>query len=296
MNETISKCKQIIEDNLNHKISLDDIAYELGYSKYHLLKLFKKETGLTMNQYLTNRRLISASKKILEGEKIIDVAMSFGYETQSGFNKAFSKKFGFPPNMIHAMRMIKRLFSEEGDDYLHENTLYKKLIMNMDGNQVQTITTAYELVKTSLGDKKRYSGESYIVHPLHVAMILKEMDVDFDTILLGLLHESTLVDSLIEPSIIIKAFGKEILEKIQAINDLTINKHTLNTIENYSTDVLMVKLADRLHNMKTLQHLSPTRWEVKAKETLDLFIPLADKLELEILRLELEHLSINYSK
>ncbi|MBI9012527.1 MAG: HD domain-containing protein [Clostridiales bacterium] len=299
MDETIKKSIIIIEDNLHNRLSIEIISEQLGYSKYHFSKLFKKNMGITVHNYVTNRRLICSAKDILKGEKIVDIAMNYGYETQSGYSKAFVKKFGFPPNMLHAMRLIKELFSEIGGRNMNYEQLYSDLRNTLNKkyskDDIVKFDNAYKLVLESLNDKKRYSGEPYIIHPLSVAKILETMDLPIDTVILGLLHETISPDSKINKDKILNEFGENIYQKIHLINNLDFHEMNVNQIfSEYDDDIIMIKLADRLHNMKTLKHLSQTRWKEKAQETMNLFLPIASAMELEELKMELEHLSLEY--
>lgn len=299
MNIVVKESKLIIENNLHGKLSLNTIASQLGYSQFHFSKLFKKYTGLTVHQYINDRKLICASKDILKGERIINVAMNYGYETQSGFNKAFVKKFGYPPNMLYAMRLIKELFSAEGGIHMNHEQLHtnlkNELLKTYTAESLVKFDKAYTLVYESIKDKKRYSGDPYIVHQLWVATILEKMDLPLDTIILGLLHEVYSPDTSITEENIINDFGKEIHTKIIRLENMVLKENNISQLLNdYSDDIILVKLADRLHNMKTLKHLSPTRWKEKASETMKLFIPLAEAIGLESLKMELEHLSLEY--
>ena len=119
------------------------------------------------------------------------------------------------------------------------------------------------------------------------------MDMSFNTIMLGLLHETLSLNS--NNDVIINTFGYEYYKNIQSIEKINIKKDNIQQLINeLGNDIIMVKLADRLHNMKTLKHLSPTRWQEKANETMNLFVPLAEAMEIEELKMELEHLSLDY--
>jgi GTP pyrophosphokinase len=289
----------IIENNLQNKISLDIIANQMGYSKYHYSKLFKKHTGVTVHNYITNRRMICSAKDILNGERIVNVAMNYGYDTQSGFSKAFVKKFGFPANMLHAMRFLKELFSDIGGLKMNVESLYTELRTNLQKtyNEEQLIQfdKAYLLVSDSIKERKRYSGEPYMIHQLSVAALLEKMDLPLDTIILGLLHEALSPGTTITKETLMNKFGTTVYDNIQLVEQIVITKKNITQLLiDYNSDIIMIKLADRLHNMKTLQHLSPVMWEVKAKETIQLFMPLAQAMGLEEFSMELEHLSLKY--
>jgi len=299
MNKLILESTKIIENNIHNKITIDFLAEQLGYSKFHFSRLFKEATGLTVHNYINNRKLICSAKDILSGKRIIDVAMNFGYDTHSGYTKAFIKKFGFPPNMLHAMRLIKELFSEIGGINMNYIELYTQLKTDLlklySLQELKLFEKAYAFALKAHDNQKRYSGEPYIVHPLSVAIILEKMDMPFSTIILGLLHETSSINSNLNKDDVINEFGNEYYENIQSIDKLNLKTDNINQLINeLSHDIIIVKLADRLHNMKTLKHLSQTRWQEKATETMKLFLPLANAMEIEELKMELEHLSLEY--
>lgn len=265
-----------IEENIREKLTLDLLAAKVGYSKYHFSKLFKKETGLSVHQYINNRKMILAAADIYRGERILDVAIKYGYETQTGFGKAFYKKFHHTPNMIHLLRLSQQVFIAKGDITMKNyGDLKDKLKNTYDQEAIKTFDLAYEFMNINLMNKRRYSGEPYINHVIAVADILYSLEASKDLILIGLLHELTTPQVEKEEQFITSNFGQEIYETLRKIQNLNLEK-----IADLQEDLIMVKLADRLHNMQTLCHLSPTRWAEKIKETLDFFLPLAKKLQL----------------
>jgi GTP diphosphokinase / guanosine-3',5'-bis(diphosphate) 3'-diphosphatase len=152
----------------------------------------------------------------------------------------------------------------------------------------------------------RKSGEPYLVHPLEVAGVLADMRLDEASIVTGLLHD-TIEDTLATKEEITELFGPEIAELVDGVTKLS--KFTAgNTQEEKQAEnfrkmvvamakdirVLLVKLADRTHNMRTLEHMSPEKQERIARETLDIYAPLSNRLGIQWLKSELEDLSFSY--
>lgn len=167
------------------------------------------------------------------------------------------------------------------------------------------IRSAYELAKVNHQGQKRNSGEDYIIHPLHVAMILADMNMDSATIIAGLLHD-TIEDTSVTYEDIEKIFGKEIAELVDGVTKLkklnykskaekqaeNIRKMVLAMAKDIR--VIIVKLADRLHNMRTLEYMTEAKKIEKATETLEIYAPIADRLGMSRVKWELEDLSLRY--
>jgi guanosine-3',5'-bis(diphosphate) 3'-pyrophosphohydrolase len=154
----------------------------------------------------------------------------------------------------------------------------------------------------------RKSGEPYLVHPLAVAGILAELKLDEASIVVGLLHD-TIEDTLATPAELTELFGKEITELVDGVTKLSQFSATAaataeeKQAENFrkmivamarDIRVILVKLADRTHNMRTLEHMAPEKQQRIAQETLDIYAPLANRLGISWVKTELEDLSFKY--
>ena len=152
----------------------------------------------------------------------------------------------------------------------------------------------------------RKSGEPYLVHPLEVSGLLAEMRLDEASIVTGLLHD-TIEDTLATKEEIAELFGPEIADLVDGVTKLSQfsagNTQEEKQAENFrkmvvamakDIRVLLVKLADRTHNMRTLEHMNPDKQERIARETLDIYAPLANRLGIQWIKSELEDLSFKY--
>ena len=167
------------------------------------------------------------------------------------------------------------------------------------------IMKAYNYALEKHGDQKRNSGEPYIVHPLQVAYVLAEMGLDEQTIAAALLHD-VIEDTDATDEDIAKEFGEEVAEMVEGVTKLsTIQFASLeeNQVENYrkmflamgkDIRVILIKLSDRLHNMRTLKFLKRDRQIAISKETMDLYSPLANRLGLYSIKAELDDLAFKY--
>ena len=167
------------------------------------------------------------------------------------------------------------------------------------------IMKAYNYAVEKHGDQKRNSGEPYIIHPLQVAYILAGMGLDEQTICAALLHD-VVEDTDATNQDLINIFGNEIAEMVSGVTKLsTVKFETLEEtqVENYrkmflamgkDIRVILIKLADRLHNMRTLKYLKRDRQLANARETLELYSPLANRLGLYAIKAELDDLSFKY--
>ena len=169
------------------------------------------------------------------------------------------------------------------------------------------IMKAYNLANEKHKNQKRSSGEPYIIHPLNVANILAGIGLDESTLCAALLHD-VVEDTDLTNKDLSEMFGEEIAQMVEGVTKLsTIQFATVEEkqVENYrrmflamgkDIRVILIKLADRLHNMRTLKYLTRERQIANAKETLDLYAPLANRLGLYSIKAELEDLGFKYLK
>ncbi len=185
----------------------------------------------------------------------------------------------------------------------------KKLIDGVQSRGTQLdmekILRAYDMAKEVHGDQMRQSGEPYISHPVEVALILVGMDCDSDTVVAALLHD-TLEDTDLPPAAIKKEFGADVLLIVDGLSKLS--KINYNTEEDEQAEnlrkmllamvqdirVILIKLADRLHNMRTLSFKSPAKQREISFETMQIFAPLADRLGMRRIKAELQDISLSY--
>ena len=176
-----------------------------------------------------------------------------------------------------------------------------------DEEQLSVIKRAYLFAKEKHQGQFRKSGEAYIYHPMNVALILTTIYADFETIAAGLLHD-VLEDCDCSAEEMEKEFGPTITKLVQGVTKLskihfsTENEYLIDyykkIIVGMSEDVrvIIVKLADRLHNMRTLWAIPEDRQKVKAKESLEILAPIADHLGIHKIKSELEDLALRYLK
>ena len=172
------------------------------------------------------------------------------------------------------------------------------------------VSKAVELAKKAHEGQFRKTGEPYIVHPLAVKKILEEWGMDEDTIIAGVLHD-TVEDTAVTLDDIRKEFGDSVAFLVDGVTKLSTARAGMRDIDTYLPEtkdnflrllialgadirVLIIKLADRLHNIRTLSALPPDKQKKIAKETLEVFAPLADRLNMGQLRVEMSDLAFKY--
>lgn len=189
----------------------------------------------------------------------------------------------------------------------HETT-YEKLLENVKKYMPDTalVERAYKYAEEAHRSQKRNSGESYIVHPVGVAIILSELEMDSECIAAGLLHDVIEDVEKDNYNTVKNEFGQVIADLVEGVTKLDKIPFVSNEqrqIENVrkmffamASDirVIIIKLADRLHNMRTLMYMPEEKQRRIAKETLDVYAPLAHRLGLQRIKWELEDLSLKY--
>ena len=197
-------------------------------------------------------------------------------------------------------------------DYEDPEKLYDILIARIrkyhPSTDVSMIRKAYELAKSAHGDQCRKSGEPYIIHPLWVGIILAELEMDKETITAGLLHD-VVEDTDYTEEDIKREFGEEVALLVDGVTKLGRLSYSSDKLELQAENlrkmflamakdirVIIIKLADRLHNMRTLQFMTPTKQQEKSKETMDIYSPIAQRLGISKIKTELDDLSLKYLK
>ena len=179
------------------------------------------------------------------------------------------------------------------------NDILEKVNPYLTNEDIADVTKAYAYSAKVHAGQKRYSGEPYMIHPMEVTSILADIKLDKESIITGLLHD-TIEDTLATKEDISRIFGEEVCVLVDGVTKISKLKIS-STFEKQAEDfrklilatgkdirVILVKLADRLHNIRTISHLPEEKRRVFAKETVDLYAPLADRLGIYWIRTELE--------
>ena len=182
-----------------------------------------------------------------------------------------------------------------------------KLVQDYNPEEVEVVTKAYEYAKTLHDGQFRQSGEPYITHPVNVAYILAEMHADRDTLCAGLLHD-VLEDTKATKEDIAYYFNQDIANLVDGVTKLAKMNFSSKEEENLANTrkiitgitsdvrIIIVKLADRLHNMRTLEYKTEFKQKENALETMEIFVPLAYYIGAYRIKSELEDLSLRYLK
>ena len=198
------------------------------------------------------------------------------------------------------------------EDYEDPDRLYDILIARIrkyhPSTDVSLIEKAYKLAVKAHGDQRRKSGEPYIIHPLWVAIILADLEMDKETIAAGMLHD-VVEDTKFTEEDIRKEFGAEVALLVDGVTKLGRLSYSSDKLEVQAENlrkmflamakdirVIIIKLADRLHNMRTLQFMTPAKQKEKAKETMDIYAPIAQRLGISKIKTELDDLALKYSQ
>ena len=183
--------------------------------------------------------------------------------------------------------------------------LFDRIKKNNLDVDTEEISQAFTLANESHIGQKRKSGENYILHPVEVAEILVDLKMDTDTIVAGILHD-VVEDTLITLPDIEYIFGADVRKLVDGVTKLrNLPRTDSKKIENIrkmvvamSEDirVVIIKLADRLHNMRTLKYMTPAKQLEKSKETLEIFATIAHRIGMSKIKTELEDISFRIQK
>ena len=196
------------------------------------------------------------------------------------------------------------------EDFTSPDMLYNSLIERIKGyhpsSDITDIEKAYKIAKDAHDGQLRKSGEPYIIHPLCVAIILSQLELDKESIVAGILHD-VVEDTVMTQEELEKEFGSEVALLVDGVTKLTRLKYKQDKLDEQAENlrkmflamakdirVIMIKLADRLHNMRTMQYQSPEKQLEKSRETLDIYAPLAHRLGISKIKIELDDLAMKY--
>ena len=188
--------------------------------------------------------------------------------------------------------------------------LYEELIASVHkyhpSADISLIEKAYHIADEAHKGQVRKSGEPYIIHPLCVAIILAELELDKETIVAGLLHD-VVEDTVMTDEEISEEFGAEVALLVDGVTKLGQLSYDADKVEVQAENlrkmflamakdirVILIKLADRLHNMRTLKYMTPEKQKEKARETMDIYAPIAQRLGISKIKIELDDLSLKY--
>lgn len=195
-------------------------------------------------------------------------------------------------------------------DFTEPGILYEKLKNMIRGyhpsTDISMVEKAYEIARGAHEGQLRKSGEPYIIHPLCVCIILAELELDKETIVAGMLHD-VVEDTVMTSDEITEEFGSEVSLLVDGVTKLTQIDYVADKVEVQAENlrkmflamakdirVIIIKLADRLHNQRTMQYQTPKKQKEKSRETIDIYAPIADRLGISKIKVELDDLAFKY--
>lgn len=290
----------VIERHLKEELTVKQIADYFGYSEYHFCRLFKNQMGTSVMDYVCKRRLVLAAEQILAGKRILEVAIEFGWQSHGGFAKAFKKEYGFSPSLLKIMIIelenlggseMEPIFLEKPKEHATKEELVFLLKETLTKNAIEYRNSIDDMIyyaDYAYQGIVRYSGDAYITHTLHVAIILAQLEADINTITAGLFCDVTKKSAQDVPEILAK-LPLCVQQIIKEVSD-----NDLCEIGKISDAALSVKMAERLHNMRTIEFMDEPKRRAKAKETIEIFMPIARRIGNPKVISELNDLSVKY--
>ena len=196
------------------------------------------------------------------------------------------------------------------EDFTSPEVLYETLIAGIrkyhPSTDLSMIEKAYRIAYDAHQGQVRKSGEPYIIHPLCVAIILADLELDKETIVAGLLHD-VVEDTVMTIEELSQEFGPEVALLVDGVTKLGQLNYSADKVEVQAENlrkmflamakdirVILIKLADRLHNMRTLKYMKPEKQKEKARETMDIYAPIAQRLGISKVKVELDDLALKY--
>ncbi|MCH5265099.1 MAG: HD domain-containing protein [Lachnospiraceae bacterium] len=298
--ESVNIVLKYIDAHLEETFTTKELARVAGYSEYHFIRMFKSYMSTTIMEYVCKRKLIKASEDILAGKKIIDVALKYDWQSHSGFTRAFQKEFGFSPSLLRAMKIsIERLggnamshvFLEATKTGLKKEELLEILKERLETNGISIaqdiLLKVYECACDAYKGIQRYSGEEYVTHTLNTAILLAELGAESKVVLAGMLCD------VAEKGVVsLESLEKELPKEVYDI--VAEAQNVKKELSRASDEVILIKLAERLHNMRTIEFIHEEKRRAKAIETIELFMPFARQLGNKKLMDELNDLGMKY--
>lgn len=195
-------------------------------------------------------------------------------------------------------------------DFTEPEELYQKLVEMVrryhPSDDISLIEKAYNIAYKAHEGQLRKSGEPYIIHPVCVCIILAELELDKETIVAGMLHD-VVEDTVMTSEEIAAEFGDEVALLVDGVTKLTQIDYVADKVELQAENlrkmflamskdirVILIKLADRLHNMRTMQYQTPKKQKEKSRETMDIYAPIADRLGISKVKVELDDLAFKF--
>ena len=196
------------------------------------------------------------------------------------------------------------------EDFTSPDELYQELVQRVTkyhpSADISMIEKAYQVAKKAHDGQVRKSGEPYIIHPLCVAIILADLELDKESIAAGLLHD-VVEDTPMTTEDLAKEFGDEVALLVDGVTKLGQLSYSADKVDEQAENlrkmflamakdirVILIKLADRLHNMRTLKYMKPEKKKEKARETMDIYAPIAQRLGISKVKIELDDLALKY--
>ena len=215
-------------------------------------------------------------------------------------------------NSLEGLEIVDGHAVKAPADYQDPDELYRLLIKRIckyhPSTDVSMVEKAYNIANGAHEGQYRKSGEAYIIHPLWVGIILADLEMDKETITAGILHD-VVEDTVMTEDEIRQEFGDEVALLVDGVTKLGRLSYSADKLEVQAENlrkmflamakdirVIIIKLADRLHNMRTLQFMKPEKQKEKAKETMDIYAPIAQRLGISKIKTELDDLALKYSQ